>query len=63
MTQLWKDFAIALPAAEMERRPITGWPDGVVQVAFEVKGTGIARYTGADLHVQWFCTGSAEVQR
>jgi hypothetical protein len=39
MTQLWKDFAIALPAAEMERRPITGWPDGGVQVAFEVKGT------------------------
>jgi len=39
MTQLWKDFVIALPAVEMERRPITGWPDGGVQVAFEVKGT------------------------
>jgi hypothetical protein len=38
-TQLSKDFAIVLPAAEMECRPFTGWPDRGVQVAFEVKGT------------------------
>ena len=39
-TQLSKDFAIVIPAAEMERHPFTGWPDHGVQVAlFEVKGT------------------------
>ena len=43
LTQLSKDFAIVVPAAEMERRPFTGWPDRGVQVAFEVKGTVFLR--------------------